>query len=144
MHVVRKSVLLPYSARQMFELVERVEDYPRFLPWCGGTEVARLSGAGVLATVTIDYRGIRQRFTTVNLNQPHEAISMRLREGPFTRLEGEWRFRSLREDACKVEFSLDYVFARGLLGRALAPVFDQIARSFIDAFVRRAEQVYGH
>jgi ribosome-associated toxin RatA of RatAB toxin-antitoxin module len=143
-HAVHRSVLLPYSARQMFELVERVEDYPRFLPWCGGTEVARLSGAGVLATVTIDYRGIRQRFTTVNLNQPHEAISMRLREGPFTRLEGEWRFRSLREDACKVEFSLDYVFARGLLGRALAPVFDQIARSFIDAFVRRAEQVYGH
>ncbi len=143
-HAVHRSVLLPYSARQMFELVERVEDYPRFLPWCGGTEVARLSGAGVLATVTIDYRGIRQRFTTVNLNQPHEAILMRLREGPFTRLEGEWRFRSLREDACKVEFSLDYVFARGLLGRALAPVFDQIARSFIDAFVRRAEQVYGH
>ena len=105
--------------------------------------MARLNDAGVLATVTIDYRGIRQRFTTVNLNQPHEAISMRLREGPFARLEGEWRFRSLREDACKVEFSLDYVFARGLLGRALAPVFDQIARSFIDAFVRRAEQVYG-
>ena len=143
-HAVHRSVLLPYSARQMFELVERVEDYPRFLPWCGGTEVARLNDAGVLATVTIDYRGIRQRFTTVNLNQPHEAISMRLREGPFARLEGEWRFRSLREDACKVEFSLDYVFARGLLGRALAPVFDQIARSFIDAFVRRAEQVYGH
>lgn len=143
MHAVRKSVLLPYSARQMFELVERVEDYPGFLPWCGGTEVARLDSSGVLATVTIDYRGIRQRFTTVNVNQPHEVISMRLREGPFARLEGEWRFRSLREDACKVEFSLDYAFARGLLGRALAPVFDQIARSFVDAFVRRAEQLYG-
>ncbi|MCC7414459.1 MAG: type II toxin-antitoxin system RatA family toxin [Gammaproteobacteria bacterium] len=143
MHVVRKSALLPYSARQMFELVERVEDYPRFLPWCGSTEVARLDGSGVLATVTIEYRGIRQRFTTLNLNRPHEAISMRLREGPFARLEGEWRFRSLREDACKVEFSLDYVFARGVLGRALAPVFDQIARSFVDAFVRRADQLYG-
>ncbi|MCO5108782.1 MAG: type II toxin-antitoxin system RatA family toxin [Burkholderiaceae bacterium] len=143
MHAVRKSVLLPYSARQMFELVERIEDYPGFLPWCGGTEVDRGGDAGVLATVVIDYRGIRQRFTTLNVNRPHEAISMRLRDGPFARLEGEWRFLALREDACKVEFALDYAFARGLLGRALAPVFDQIARSFVDAFVRRAEQIHG-
>jgi ribosome-associated toxin RatA of RatAB toxin-antitoxin module len=142
-HAVRKSVLLPYSARQMFDLVDRVEDYPRFLPWCGGTEVARDDDTGVVATVVIDYRGIRQRFTTLNVNRPHEAISMRLRDGPFARLEGEWRFLMLREDACKVEFALEYAFARGLLGRALAPVFDQIARSFVDAFVRRADELYG-
>ncbi len=144
MHAIRKSVLLPYSARQMFELVERVEDYPRFLPWCRGTEVSREDEAGVVATILIDYRGIRQRFTTLNVNRPHEAISMRLRDGPFSRLEGEWRFLALREDACKVEFTLDYAFARGLLGRALAPVFDQIARSFVDAFVRRAGQIHGN
>lgn len=143
MHVVRKSVLLPYSAEQMFVLVDRVEDYPRFLPWCGGTEVVRNSDASVLATVVIDYRGIRQRFTTLNTERAPEAISMRLHEGPFSRLEGEWRFHALRPDACKVEFALHYAFARGLLGRALAPVFDQIARSFVDAFVRRADQLYG-
>jgi len=87
--------------------------------------------------------GIRQQFSTLNVHRPHEAISMRLRDGPFARLDGEWRFLALREDACKVEFGLEYAFARGLLGRALAPVFDQIARSFIDAFVRRADQLHG-
>lgn len=143
MHAVRKSVLLPYSDLQMYALVERVEDYPKFLPWCGGSEVHRESEERVVATVLIDYRGLKQRFTTTNLQKPPEAISMRLREGPFSRLEGEWRFRPLRADACKVEFSLEYSFAGGLLGRALAPVFDHIARSFIDAFVRRAEQLYG-
>ncbi|RPH67603.1 MAG: type II toxin-antitoxin system RatA family toxin [Burkholderiales bacterium] len=143
MHAVRKSVLLPYSARQMFDLVERVEDYPKFLPWCGGTEVERDEQAGMLATILIDYRGLRQHFTTWSVHRPPEAISMQLRDGPFSRLDGQWRFLPLREDACKVEFALHYAFARGLLGRALAPVFDQIARSFIDAFVRRAEQLYG-
>lgn len=127
----------------MYELVERVEDYPKFLPWCGGSEVRRESEERVVATVLIDFRGLKQRFTTMNLQRPPEAISMRLRDGPFAKLEGEWRFRALRENACKVEFSLEYAFAGGLLGRALAPVFDHIARSFIDAFVRRAEQVYG-
>ncbi len=141
-HVVRKSVLLPFSAQQMFDLVERIEDYPQFLPWCGGTEVVRDESL-VTASIVIDYRGIRSRFSTTNEHRPHEAISMRLRDGPFARLDGEWRFLALREDACKVEFSLQYAFARGLLGRALAPVFDQIARSFVDAFVRRAEQLHG-
>jgi ribosome-associated toxin RatA of RatAB toxin-antitoxin module len=142
-HAVRKSVLLPYSARQMFDLVERIEDYPRFLPWCGGAEVARDVDSGVVATILIDYRGLRQRFTTANVHRPPEEIAMRLRDGPFSRLDGTWRFRALGEDACKVEFALEYAFARGLLGRAMAPVFDQIARSFVDAFVRRADQLYG-
>ena len=142
-HAVRKSVLLPHSARQMFELVDRIEDYPKFLPWCGGTEVDRDDASVVSATILIDYLGIRQQFSTLNVHRPHEAISMRLRDGPFARLDGEWRFLALREGACKVEFELDYAFARGLLGRALAPVFDQIARSFIDAFVRRADQLHG-
>lgn len=143
MHSVRKSVLLPFSDRQMYELVERVEDYPKFLPWCGGSQVYRESDERVVATILIDYRGLKQRFTTVNVQRPPEAISMRLREGPFSRLEGEWRFQALRANACKVEFSLEYSFAGGLLGRALAPIFDHIARSFVDAFVKRAEQLYG-
>ena len=126
----------------MYALVERVEDYPAFLPWCGGAEVVRESDERVVATILIDFHGLKQRFTTTNLQRPHEAISMRLRDGPFSKLEGEWRFHALRPGACKVEFSLEYAFAGGLLGRALAPVFDSIARSFIDAFVRRADEVY--
>lgn len=138
---VHKSVLLTYSSEQMFHLVQAVEDYPHFLPWCGGSTVHERSMHRMLATVLIDYRGIRQSFTTENeLHSPHR-ISMTLRDGPFSRLDGLWHFHTLRHDACKVEFRLDYAFKSGLLGQALVPVFDHIARSFVDAFVKRAEQV---
>lgn len=139
---VHKSVLLAHSSEQMYALVEAVQDYPKFLPWCGGSTVHERSRQRMLATVAIDYRGIRQSFTTENtLHAPHR-IGMALREGPFSRLDGLWHFNTLRHDACKVEFRLDYAFKSGLLGQALVPVFDHIARSFVDAFVRRADQVY--
>lgn len=138
---VHKSVLLAHSAEQMFDLVQAVERYPQFLPWCGGSTVHERSLHRMLATVQIDYRGIRQSFTTENtLHAPHR-IGMTLREGPFSRLDGLWHFHTLRHDACKVEFRLDYAFKSGLLGQALVPVFDHIARSFVDAFVRRADQL---
>jgi len=138
---VHKSVLLPFSSERMFELVHAVETYPQFLPWCGGATVHERSMHRMLATIAIDYRGIRQSFTTENeLHAPHR-IAMTLREGPFSSLDGLWHFHTLRHDACKVDFRLDYAFKSGLLGQALVPVFDHIARSFVDAFVRRAEQL---
>ena len=140
---VHKSVLITNSAEQMFDLVKDVESYPQFLPWCGGSEVHERSLHRMFATVRIDYRGLRNAFTTENeLHAPHR-ITMKLVDGPFSRLDGTWVFRTLRHDACKVEFALDYAFKSGLLGQALVPVFDHIARSFVDAFVVRAEQVYG-
>ncbi len=138
---VHKSVLLAHSAEQMFELVQGVELYPQFLPWCGGSTVHERSPHRMLATVQIDYRGIHQSFTTENTLEAPHRIGMSLREGPFSRLEGLWHFYMLRHDACKVEFRLDYDFKSGLLGKALAPVFDHIARSFDDAFGRRADQL---
>jgi ribosome-associated toxin RatA of RatAB toxin-antitoxin module len=143
MPLVQKTVLLRYSARQMFDLVQNVEAYPAFLPWCGGASVTRPPDGPIQASLTIDFRGIRQSFTTRNQELPHERIAMVLLEGPFSRLEGDWHFLSLREDACKVAFSLDYEFSRGLLGQALVPVFGHIAGSMVDAFVRRADAVYG-
>ncbi len=140
---VRKTVLLPYSRERMFALVAGVEDYPRFLPWCGGASVQSQSDGGVLATVRIVYRGISQTFSTINRNTEPDSITMKLAEGPFRSLEGGWRFVALRDDACRVEFVLDYQFAGGLLGKLLAPVFDHIAGTFVDAFVRRAEGLYG-
>ncbi len=139
---VHKSVLLAHSSEQMYALVEAVQDYPKFLPWCGGSTVHERSLHRMLATVQIDYRGIRQAFTTENtLHAPHR-IAMTLRDGPFSRLDGLWHFHTLRHDACKVEFRLDYTFKSGLLAQALAPVFDRIARSFVDAFVVRADQIH--
>jgi ribosome-associated toxin RatA of RatAB toxin-antitoxin module len=139
---VQKKVLLPHSCEQMYALVAGVDDYPRFLPWCSGAQVSERPDGLVLASVDINFRGIRQRFSTLNRNQPFESITMTLAEGPFRSLSGQWRFVPLREDACRVEFDLDYEFA-GLLGRILAPVFDHIAGTFVDSFVKRAEALHG-
>ena len=140
---VKKSVLVPYSASRMFDLVDRVEDYPRFLPWCAGARVLESHPGGKTAKLDIDYHGVRASFTTQNDNTPPTLIVVRLKDGPFRTLHGEWRFRELRADACKVEFDLTYEFSTGLLDRVIGPVFTHIATTFIDAFVRRAESVYG-
>ena len=140
---VHRSVLVPYGAPTMFALVEQVEAYPQFLPWCGGAQVLERGDAGMVATIRIDFRGLKQSFTPENVHEADRSIRMRLRDGPFSRLDGRWTFSPLREDACKVEFSLEYAFAGALLSRALSPVFDQIAASFVDAFVRRAEALHG-
>ncbi len=143
MAVVHKSVLLGYSAQQMFSLVDKVEDYPAFLPWCGGVDVRERAEDRLVAAIMIDYHGIRQSFTTENTNLPPTRMQMRLVEGPFTHLDGEWRFTPLREDACKVEFDLHYEFSSKLLEKLIGPVFARIADSFVDSFRKRAEAVYG-
>lgn len=143
MRSVHKSVLVPYSAQQMFDLVEGIEDYPKFLPWCGGTRILQQTADETLARIDIDYRGVRAHFTTANRNQPPDRIVVELRDGPFRRLDGIWQFRALSESACKVEFELNYEFATTVLEKLIGPVFDRIADSFIDAFVKRAVAVLG-
>ncbi|MFM8467557.1 MAG: type II toxin-antitoxin system RatA family toxin [Oxalobacteraceae bacterium] len=143
MAVVHKSVLLSYSAAQMFALVDKVEDYPAFLPWCGGVEVRERAQDRLVAAITIDYRGVRQRFTTQNTHVPPNLMRMTLVEGPFSQLDGEWRFTPLRDDACKVEFNLNYEFSSKLLEKLIGPVFSSIADSFVESFRKRAQIIYG-
>lgn len=143
MAVVHKSVLLAYSAEQMFALVENIEDYPKFLPWCGGAEVRKREGNKVLAALTINYHGIKQAFSTGNVNTPPASIKVTLVEGPFKHLDGTWTFKPLRSDACKVEFDLHYEFSSKVLEQLIGPVFNMIANSFVDSFCKRAETVYG-
>jgi ribosome-associated toxin RatA of RatAB toxin-antitoxin module len=143
MQHVRKTVLVPYAASEMFDLVDRVDEYPAFLPWCGGARVLEQRADGKVARIDIDYHGVRAHFTTDNVNVPPASIVFTLKDGPFRRLDGEWRFKTLRKDACKVEFTLAYEFATSLLDRAVGPVFGHIADTFVDAFVHRAETVYG-
>jgi ribosome-associated toxin RatA of RatAB toxin-antitoxin module len=142
MQRVKKSVLVPHSSLQMFELVERVEDYPSFLPWCGGTQVLSMQEDGKTARVDINYHGVRAHFTTENAYTRPTAIMVMLKDGPFRHLHGEWLFTALSEDACKVEFGLVYEFATPLLATVIGPVFNHIVNTFVDAFVRRAESVY--
>ena len=143
MAVVHKSVFLGYSAEQMFALVEQVENYPQFLPWCGGVDVRERGENTVVASLAIKYHGIKQSFTTSNRNTPSSTIEMRLVDGPFKSLDGIWTFKSLRLDACKIELDLHYEFSSRLLESIVGPVFGMITNSMVDSFCKRAETVYG-
>jgi ribosome-associated toxin RatA of RatAB toxin-antitoxin module len=140
---VEKTVLVEHPSHAMFSLVDAVEEYPRFLPWCGGTEVKWRDEMTTVATIYINYMGVKQSFTTENSKSPHTEMLLSLQEGPFTHLQGHWRFHSLGATACKIEFRLSYSFSSHLLEKALTPVFNHIANTFVDAFVTRADAIYG-
>lgn len=140
---VQKSVLVSHTPERMFELVDRVEDYPAFLPWCGGTELRLRDDQHTVATIHIAYLGIRQSFTTENRKTYPREMRIALQDGPFSHLEGDWLFSALGDDACKIEFRLEYVFSSRMLEKLLAPVFSHITNTFVDAFVRRADEIYG-
>lgn len=143
MAVVEKSVLIERTVQQMFDLVDRVEDYPLFLPWCGGTELLERTATKTCARLHIDYHGLKAKFATENAKEPPLRMSIALREGPFRRMDGGWRFTPLGDSACKVEFRLHYEFSNRILEKAVGPVFNHIANTFVDSFVKRAQQIYG-
>ena len=159
---VKKSVLLWYSAHEMYELVIAVEDYPRFLPWCDRVDVLGRDPEGLTARLHLAYAGVRQAFTTRTMLTPDQSVHIALVDGPFSMLDGTWLFTSLPAPAsaspasapvpglpaepgkaCKIDFEMRYAFANGPLEALISPVFDRIANTFVDAFVRRAEQVHG-
>lgn len=143
MPTIRKSALVPYSAEQMYRLVNDIGSYPEFLPWCGGAEERSRTQDEVHASVTIAYGALNKTFTTFNRLQQDKMIEMNLVNGPFKHLHGFWCFEALDEQACKVSLDLEYDFSSRLVGMALGPAFSQIANSLVDAFIRRAESVYG-
>ena len=142
MNVVQKTVLVMHSARQMYALVDAVEDYPKFLPWCGGVDLLERTDASTSATLHINYHGLKQNFTTQNIKQFPHSMEIILKNGPFKHLDGSWRFIPLQQDACKIEFSLNYEFANSFLEKIIAPVFSHIAATFVDGFVARADKIY--
>jgi ribosome-associated toxin RatA of RatAB toxin-antitoxin module len=143
MAVVEKSVLIERTAVQMFELVDHVEDYPKFLPWCGGTELLERTDTKTAARIHISYHGLKAHFATENTKETPRRMNIALREGPFRSMDGGWRFTPLGETACKVEFRLQYEFSSKILEKALGPVFHHIANTFVESFVKRAQHVYG-
>ncbi len=143
MTVINRSALVPYSSEQMFQLVDGVEHYPDFLPWCKSTTVHERSGDELCATIEIAKAGIHKSFTTRNHNQKNKLIEMRLVEGPFKHLQGFWRFEALGNGACKVSLAIEFEFSSQLLSLTLGPVFSQICNSLVEAFVQRAREIYG-
>jgi ribosome-associated toxin RatA of RatAB toxin-antitoxin module len=139
---VEKTVLVPYSPAQMYALVDAPERYPEFLPWCGNVDLLSRDTTTTVATLHIDYHGLRQRFTTKNSKLFPTRMDIALVDGPFSHLEGSWHFIPLSTDACKIEFRLNYSFSSHLLEKIIAPVFSHIANTFVDAFVERAEKTY--
>ncbi len=139
---VEKTVLVPYSAAQMYALVDSPEQYPEFLPWCGGVDLRLRDDALTEATLHIDYHGLKQHFTTRNAKTFPTLMEIKLVNGPFSHLEGTWHFIPLGDHACKIEFRLNYTFSSQLLEKIIAPVFSRITNTFVDAFVERAENVY--
>jgi ribosome-associated toxin RatA of RatAB toxin-antitoxin module len=145
---VRKSVLLWYSPQEMYDLVTGIDEYPRFLPWCSSAQVLDRHDDGVTARLGLAYMGVRHAFTTRNQHVAGESVLVSLVDGPFSLLDGTWLFRPLGrpgsgQAACKIEFDLRYAFASVALEAVVSPVFDKVANTFVDSFVRRAEHVYG-
>jgi ribosome-associated toxin RatA of RatAB toxin-antitoxin module len=140
---VEKSVLVAHSAATMFRLVDDVESYPTFLPWCDGTRVIERTEVLTVATIDIRYAGVAQSFTTENAKRTNEWMQLKLREGPFRSLTGAWHFVALSPEASKVSLVLDYQFANALLEAAVGPVFGKIAETMMDRFVMRADALAG-
>jgi ribosome-associated toxin RatA of RatAB toxin-antitoxin module len=144
---VQKSVLLWHSAQAMYDLVADIESYPKFLPWCAASEVLARDERGVKARLHLHYAGIKHNFTTLNRLEPGRLLTMELVDGPFSMLDGRWDFSPLGQaggpQGCKIAFDLRYAFASKTLEAVVSPVFDRIAATFVDAFVKRAESVYG-
>lgn len=154
---VRKSVLLWYSARQMYDLVTQVQAYPEFLPWCDRAEVLEQTDVGMTARLGLAFSGLRHSFTTRNIHEAGRLVTVELVDGPFSRLEGRWAFTPVggtpadttpshdggEAAACRVELDLQYALRTGPLELVLSPMFDRVANTLVDSFVKRAEAVYG-
>ncbi len=145
---VQKSVLLWYSPREMYTLVVGIPQYPEFLPWCDRADVLLQDEHSVTARLGLAFKGLRHSFTTRNLHVTDAQVQVQLVDGPFSMLQGLWVFKPLgrpgsEQQACKIEFDLRYAFSSVALEAVVSPVFDRVADTFVDAFVRRAEEVYG-
>ncbi|MCY7369403.1 MAG: type II toxin-antitoxin system RatA family toxin [Polaromonas sp.] len=145
MKTVNKSVLIWYSAAEMFALVTDIASYPSFLPWCDRASVLEEHPGGMTAKIGIALAGLHLSFTTRNTHEQDRKVSLKLVEGPFSKFSGQWDFSPVgdaSERACKVELTLRYDFSNIALAAVVGPVFDKIAGSLVDAFVKRAAQVY--
>ncbi len=139
---VKKTVIIRHTVAEMFLLVDDVLKYPEFLPWCGGVDLHEQNESKTVATLHIDYHGLKQQFTTENVKVFPNHMNIQLKDGPFKHMDGLWEFTALNEEACKIEFALNYEFSNAFFEKIIAPVFNHIANTFVDGFVVRADQIY--
>ena len=143
MELIDRSALVPYTADEMYALVSDILTYPQFLPWCSGTQILSQEGQELSARIDFSVSSVSQSFTTSNQLKPGEEIAMQLVDGPFSQLEGRWRFEPLGDAGCKISLLLEYDFSSKMVSLVVGPVFNKIANTLVDAFQRRAVEVYG-
>ena len=139
MPTIRKSVIVDHGAAAMFALVDAVEEYPRFLPWCASVQVLARSNETTHARIAIDYRGLKTAIATVNSKQAPDWMRLEFAEGPFEHFHGHWRFLALGQEGCRVEFELDYALSNRAIDVLLSPVFGHIVETLVERFVERAD-----
>ncbi|KEA64990.1 putative oligoketide cyclase [Marinobacterium lacunae] len=140
---VNRSALVLHTAEEMFDLVNDVRRYPEFLPWCASTEVVSEVGDTLEATLHLAKGGLKYSFTTRNTLSRPNRMEIALVKGPFKSLTGIWTFTPLSDEASKVELNMHFEFSGKLTGVAMSKVFNSVATTLVDAFVTRADQIYG-
>lgn len=139
---VEKSALVKFSAQQMFDLVNDIESYPQFLPWCNGSRILKREGNIVEGEISISKAGFEKKFSTRNTLDYGKKMTVELLDGPFSHLSGEWNFLALREDASKITLDLDFEMSGLLANLAFGAVFNQICNTMVSSFTSRAKEVY--
>ena len=140
---INKTLLVPYSAKQMYDVVNNVQEYPEFLPWCEDTIIKERGETNQVASILLVWSGLRKKFTTRNTMTPGKEIILELEDGPFSEFLGDWKFEDLGDLGSKVTFKLNFKFSTGILDLAFNKVFTNISKDMVDAFYNRAKHVYG-
>lgn len=140
---IAKSALLPYSAEQLFDLVNDIESYPRYMDGCIGTSILSAEGDIIEARLQLSRAGITQSFATRNRLLRPQSIVMELLEGPFKSLAGRWQFDALAPEACKVSLDLQFELDGKLASLAAGKMFEGVASSLVDSLCRRAHAMHG-
>lgn len=143
MHYISKSAIVTYSCEQMYQLVNNIDDYPKFLNWCSQAFILNQTDTQIIASINVNKSVFNQSFTTINTLTPNKRIDMQLKNGPFNHLSGSWKFTKLSANACKIELQLQFSFSAKLVDITISPIFTNIANTQLEAFISRAKQVYG-
>lgn len=141
MKTIKHSAIVPYSVKEMYQLVSNVEHYPRFLTWCSSSQILKASEEEILAELTLNFKGVRHTFTTRNTLIKNESITLELVDGPFTHLEGIWRFNTLTEEQSEISLHLEFEFANSFTGLLLRPLFTKTADGLLQAFCEQAGNI---
>lgn len=145
MHEVHRQAIVRHNAKQMYDLVNLVEEYPQFLNWCYDSHVIEKNDEYMIAGMTVSLVGVKQKFTTENkffINNESCSIELSLVNGPFEHLSGRWVFTKLTQEASKIELHLKFNFKSGILNGAFKRAFGSIAQQLVTDFVKRASHVY--